>query len=219
MAKAQYSSFYDAWKAKQPVNAAAQTWDTKGTNTSSTGLQNLADAYSAKNPTWTPTGPRAGDVAVSPVGFNPYGDVGYSAQASQNINTVDHAQNYHDYSQGSGEQNFGYGTNGQLIGEGQANYNPYSQAAVLQRNYDNTKRGTTNSYAAQGQLYSGALLNKQADDAFGYSRADDSLKRGASDFYHQNDYSLTNTKDNADNLLSSLLGPAFDRFMAGQKGY
>jgi hypothetical protein len=61
---------------------------------------------------------------------------------------------------GSGEQNFGYDAQGNLI-TGGANYDPYSQAMVLQRNYDNTKRGTVNNYAAQGQLYSGALLNKQ----------------------------------------------------------
>jgi hypothetical protein len=39
--------------------------------------------------------------------------------------------------------------------------NPYSRAALLQRSYDNTKRGNTTSLAARGQLYSGALQNAQ----------------------------------------------------------
>jgi hypothetical protein len=150
--------------------------------------------------------------------FDPYGDVGYAATASQNIKTVGHAQDYHDYQAGSGAQNYGYDAQGNLITSG-ANYNPYSQAMVLQRNYDNTKRGTINNYASQGQLYSGALLNKQGDDAYNYNVADDRLKRSANDYYHANDYSLTQTKDNADAILAQLLGPTFQNFLNSQKGY
>lgn len=39
--------------------------------------------------------------------------------------------------------------------------NPYSRAALLQKSYDQTKQGNTTSYAARGQLYSGALGNAQ----------------------------------------------------------
>lgn len=204
-----YSSFYEAYKAMHPDY---NPW-TKGQK------QGLADAYSALNPTWTPT-KDAASVTVNPVKFDPYGDVGYAAQASQNIKTVGHAQGYHDYQVGSGAQNFGYDQYGRLIDtSNNPNYNPYSQANILQRNYDNTKRGTVNNYAAQGQLYSGALKNAQADNAYNYNVADDRLKRGASDYYRGIDYSLTQTKDSADSILAALLGPAFDRFLAGQKGY
>lgn len=41
--------------------------------------------------------------------------------------------------------------------------NPNSRAAALQRAYQNQQRGNTNSYAARGQGYSGALQNAQND--------------------------------------------------------
>lgn len=37
--------------------------------------------------------------------------------------------------------------------------NPYSQAALLQRSFNQNQNQATNSYAARGQLYSGALSN------------------------------------------------------------
>lgn len=55
--------------------------------------------------------------------------------------------------------------------------NPYSKAAQLQRSYDNAKRGTTNSMAAQGQLYSGALTNAQNTNDTGYSTSKDTLEK------------------------------------------
>lgn len=53
--------------------------------------------------------------------------------------------------------------------------NPFSQAALLKRSYDQSVRGTTNSYAAQGQLYSGALENAQSENAFKNLQQQDSL--------------------------------------------
>lgn len=177
--------------------------------------QSLADAYAAKNPTWSPD-PSYG-VTVNPVTFDPMADVGYASGAASlnNINT--HAQTEHDYQLGRGGQNFGYDSTGALISDpNNPNYNPFSQAAVLQHYYDNQKRGTTNSYAAQGQLYSGALVNKRNSDQYGYNKSSDSIQRGAQDFYHGNDRSLQGTLDNSGLSLSQLLGPAFDRFTAGQ---
>jgi hypothetical protein len=49
-----------------------------------------------------------------------------------------------------------YGTQGPWA---DAKTNPYSEAALLQRSYENGQRGSKNSYAAQGHLYSGALVN------------------------------------------------------------
>jgi hypothetical protein len=207
-----YDSFWQAYQAQHPdspYTPAGQTW-TPG------NLQNLTDAWGAAGNAPTPQ-MIAGGYASPPPVFDPYGDPAYAATASQNLKTVGHAQDYHDYRQGSGEQNFGYDAQGNLI-TGGANYDPYSQAMVLQRNYDNTKRGTVNNYAAQGQLYSGALLNKQSSDAYNYNVADDQLKRGASDYYHANDYSLTQTKDSADAILAQLLGPTFTNFLNSQKG-
>lgn len=59
--------------------------------------------------------------------------------------------------------------------------NPYSRAALAQRAYNNNQRGATNSYAAQGQLYSGALQNvidpKEGSNAFNYGQQTDALQK------------------------------------------
>jgi hypothetical protein len=55
--------------------------------------------------------------------------------------------------------------------------NPYSQAAMLKRSYDQAQTGNTNSYAARGQLYSGALQNAQNESGFQYQRGTDSQRK------------------------------------------
>jgi hypothetical protein len=63
--------------------------------------------------------------------------------------------------------------------------NPYSQATLLQDSYKRSQTGTNNSYAAQGQLYSGARLNAQATNDRGYAQGYDQLRRQSMDQYHQ----------------------------------
>ena len=53
--------------------------------------------------------------------------------------------------------------------------NPYSRAAQLKRRYDQSRRGATNSYAARGQLYSGALQNARDELNFQQGGAEDTL--------------------------------------------
>lgn len=55
--------------------------------------------------------------------------------------------------------------------------NPYSRAALYQKQYEESKLGTTNSLAAQGQLYSGAMANAQGrnDSAYGQNEAGNRL--------------------------------------------
>lgn len=55
--------------------------------------------------------------------------------------------------------------------------NPYSRAAVLQTLYDQHKAGNTNSMAARGQLYSGALQTEQNNLADQTGRSRDALIR------------------------------------------
>jgi hypothetical protein len=55
--------------------------------------------------------------------------------------------------------------------------NPFSQAALLKQAYTNRQRGTTNSLAARGQLYSGAYANQQAIDTRQNDQAVDSSRR------------------------------------------
>ena len=59
--------------------------------------------------------------------------------------------------------------------------NPYNRAAMLRRAFEQQQRGTQNSYAARGQLYSGAIVNAQNENQFGYNRDFDSLSRAYKD--------------------------------------
>jgi hypothetical protein len=56
--------------------------------------------------------------------------------------------------------------------------NPYSRAALLQKNYDTAQKGTMNSMAAGGQLYSGAHNNARAGNRSNYDANYDSLRKG-----------------------------------------
>lgn len=53
--------------------------------------------------------------------------------------------------------------------------NPFSKAALLKKSYDQSVSGNTNSYAAQGQLYSGALQNAQNQSGLSYQQGQDAL--------------------------------------------
>jgi hypothetical protein len=69
--------------------------------------------------------------------------------------------------------------------DGSANTsNPWSQAMQLEQNYKRSQTGTTNSLAAQGQLYSGAMMNAQARNDRLYAQDYAGLKDTARDTYH-----------------------------------
>jgi hypothetical protein len=55
--------------------------------------------------------------------------------------------------------------------------NPYSKAALLQKSYENAKRGTTTGLAAQGHLYSSSMTNEQNNNDTGYSTSKDNLEK------------------------------------------
>jgi hypothetical protein len=55
--------------------------------------------------------------------------------------------------------------------------NPFGRAQLLKRSYDQSQRGTTNSLAARGQLYSGALQRQKEENQFNY-QANDAALRG-----------------------------------------
>jgi hypothetical protein len=100
----------------------------------------------------------------------PLGDVGYAAGDSAVTNANTHAAAERDYQYHNIGQQTGYDSSGNLITSG-GDLNPYAQAALLKRNYDASVRGTTNNYAAQGQLYSGAIKNAQAPTTSTTARA------------------------------------------------
>jgi hypothetical protein len=59
--------------------------------------------------------------------------------------------------------------------------NPFGQAQLLKRNYDQTKAGTTSSYAARGQQMSGAYNRMQGANLFNYQQGDDRLQKSYDD--------------------------------------
>jgi hypothetical protein len=56
--------------------------------------------------------------------------------------------------------------------------NPFSRAALLRKHYQQAKTGTTNSLAAHGQLYSGAMVNAQDANDRGYLQGENTLQSG-----------------------------------------
>lgn len=55
--------------------------------------------------------------------------------------------------------------------------NPFSKLALLKERFANSQRGDTNSMAAAGQLYSGAMENQKADTQHGQDIDYDALRR------------------------------------------
>lgn len=71
------------------------------------------------------------------------------------------------YQQGNLTFDYGYNADGS-----QNTANPYSRAAMLRQAYDASRLGTTNSLAAQGQLYSGAMANAQGRNDRNYAQGE-----------------------------------------------
>lgn len=71
--------------------------------------------------------------------------------------------------------------------------NPYSQAALLQESYKRSTAGTTNSYAGQGQLNSGAYGRMQNENARNLSIGSNQLQNQASNAYYNNN--VTNAQN------------------------
>jgi hypothetical protein len=55
--------------------------------------------------------------------------------------------------------------------------NPFGRAQLLKRQYDQSKAGTQNSYAARGQQTSGAYGRMQNQNLFGYQQGSDALQK------------------------------------------
>jgi hypothetical protein len=63
-----------------------------------------------------------------------------------------------------------------------------------------------------------ARLNAQATNDYGYGRSSDQLQRAAGDYYHSNDQTLQGVQDQGLFQIAAALGPAFQNFLAMQKG-
>lgn len=136
----------------------------------------------APSPAMAPTGP-GGAWSTTPlppdVGGRPldWQEQAYGLSAGRNLKL---ASGEAAYQTGQAEQHFGYGASGAA--------NPYSQAALLEESYKRSKLGTSNSYAGQGQLHSGAYSRMQGENQRNYSIQSDANRRAYDDAIHQIGY-------------------------------
>ena len=97
--------------------------------------------------------------------------------------------------------------------------NPYGQAQLLKKNYDQTRTGTTNSYASRGQQTSGAFNRMQGANLDQYLQRDDALQKS----YDQARADLINQATQAQNDFASGLmgaeGDALSRAIANRAAY
>lgn len=133
------------------------------------------------------------------------------ATAAKQFNASSRDNIYSDLTKSAGYAQADYGytgsdTNGDGIPDSGFTLdpnNPFSRAALLQKTYEQNQRGTTNSMAAQGQLYSGALQDAQNENTFqnqagvdsnqkSFNRMLDELLRG------RRDAGLSTERANAD---------------------
>jgi hypothetical protein len=104
-------------------------------------------------------------------------DARYESEVVQaNLNRANAGSNLASERQGI-EQSYGYNDNS----------NPFSQARLLQQSYETTRARSLNNYAAQGQLYSGAMQHRRSSDRQGFNQADDQLRRAYSSAIQEND--------------------------------
>lgn len=100
---------------------------------------------------------------------------------------------------------FGYGADGFVDMNSIAvdTSDPFSKMSLLQKAYEDTKRSSANSYAAQGQLYAGSYANQQNSDAFGYSQGSDSLTKAFTDSIKGSGFNRVQTQSDYDTTVSN----------------
>lgn len=84
--------------------------------------------------------------------------------------------------------------------------NPFSKMALLQTSYQQTKDASKNGYASMGQLYSGALLNKQSEDTRQGNINLDAIKRGFRDYLANQNQAVGNTASTYTNGVTTAWG-------------
>jgi hypothetical protein len=110
----------------------------------------------------------------------PY-DAGYEGQVNANQLGYDNTMSNALYQEGRVGENYGFDQYGNRTDA----LNPYNQARMLERAYQQGQRGITNSAASAGQLYSGSRIASLNEGTFRYNRDLDTTQRAAMDAYNQ----------------------------------
>lgn len=111
--------------------------------------------------------------------MQPY-DPAFQAYLAQQNNLYGISQANTAYELGQEAYQTGFNQNG-TVNES----NPYSEAALLKENFNRATSGTLNSYASQGQHYSGAYGRMQNENGRNYSIGYNQLANQAADAYHR----------------------------------
>lgn len=121
------------------------------------------------------------------------------------------------YSGGSyfqGAQNFGVDESGNLIAQGDTRFNPFSEAELMKKAFNERKNATVNSYAGRNQLYAGSLNNAQTGDATSYAQNYNALQRNAEGYYSGLVNKARGARDTAAMNTAGMTGQAVADFTA-----
>lgn len=131
--------------------------------------------------------PLYGTVQMSPPVPPPPPDPNQIARDGQIAANLSHTLSDLDYRESRTRQDYGF----------EDTSNPFNALALLQRSYSQAKDGALNSYASQGQLYSGAYGRAREGVDFNYSKSYDQLSRNYQDALRGIAGSRTTAQDNA----------------------
>lgn len=106
--------------------------------------------------------------------------------------------------------NYGYSPDGSIDLN-----NPYSQAALMRDTFLQSRQGNTTSYAAQGQLYSGALQNAQDESTRQYNIGGDQLAKNRQSALDQVTATKAGTYSTAQTNSENALADALLRRLQG----
>lgn len=126
------------------------------------------------NPVKGITGNNPAPVIAPVQPFDPYlASTTLAAQRNVGLADADAA-----WAQGQLQRSSGFDAAGNLVAAGTKDFNPFSQAQLLQDEYRRSQAGTLNSYAAMGQYNSGAYGRARERDSRLYAQGYDQLKTG-----------------------------------------
>lgn len=117
-------------------------------------------------------------------------------------------------SQLGSEYGFGVDASGNVVNDPS---NPFSKAAALQTSYDVSQRATTNSMAARGQLYSGALQRGQDWNTTQNQKGRDALLRAFQGARSQLDYGDQDARNAYTNAVTAAQAAAAQAALEQQR--
>lgn len=92
--------------------------------------------------------------------------------------------------------------------------NPFSQAALLKKNYDTNRRSTGQTLAAGGQMYSGAFQNAQDLINRNQLQSEDSLSKQVLNFLMRNTSAATEARTGYETAAGQAYGDRLSRFQS-----